>query len=283
MKRRIFTILTSIILLSLMLMPAALADTNTTNNLQKVMSCISTDNARNYMDLNEILRSYTNNKNLNITALSGNSRTNAANMLMNLIRSRYNTKDCSTNEPPAIPTTTTKPAVTPTATAIPKPTPTATPKPSATTIPTATPKPTATPVVDNNNDVTYASSLEKDMVAMVNKDRANNNLSPLKIDAGLTTNARSHSADMAKNNFFSHTSPTNGSFSERVKASGLNYASMGENLARYNSVVKAQAGLMSSDGHRANILGKTFTHIGIGIVWDEDMGAYCITQWFARK
>jgi uncharacterized protein YkwD len=39
---------------------------------------------------------------------------------------------------------------------------------------------------------------------------------------------------------------------------------------------------MNSPGHRANILSKSFTHVGIGIVWDNDRNAYAITQWFAK-
>ncbi len=115
---------------------------------------------------------------------------------------------------------------------------------------------------------------------MVNEERAKEGKPALKIDAGLTKYARLHSQDMADNNFFSHTSPTKGSFNERIKNSGISYRSAGENIARYGSVAKAHVGLMNSEGHRKNIMGN-FTHVGIGIVWDNDKNAYCITQWFA--
>lgn len=168
----------------------------------------------------------------------------------------------------------------------PAPTATKSPAPTATKAPVQTPAPTATkaPVQSSapNNNASYASDLEKQMVAMVNQERQAAGLPALIIDQGLTASARAHSADMAKNNYFSHTSPTYGSFSQRLKASGISYMSGGENIARYNNVSKAHAGLMNSEGHRANIMNSNYTHIGIGIVWDEDMNAYCITQWFAK-
>ena len=128
-------------------------------------------------------------------------------------------------------------------------------------------------------DVASASQLEQSMVAMVNEERAKVGKAPLKIDATLTKYARQHSQDMAENNYFSHTSPNSGTFQERVKAANLNVRGTAENIARYSSVEKAHVGLMTSDGHRKNIMGN-FTHIGIGIVWDSDKSAYCITQWF---
>ena len=173
----------------------------------------------------------------------------------------------------------------------PEPTVEATPVPSAKPTPVKTAEPTPVPTVEptpkattqpTDDNVTGVSSIEQKMVAMVNEDRAAAGLPALKIDTGLTKYARLHSQDMSANNFFSHTSPSNGSFSERLRNSNLGFMGAGENIALYGSVEKAQAGLMASDGHRANILGN-YTHVGIGIVYNEAKGAYYITQWFGRK
>ena len=157
-------------------------------------------------------------------------------------------------------------------------TPTSPSRPQATAAPTAkphtTPAPQATPQPN--------ASLGQKMLAMVNEDRADNGLSPLTWSPELAQAALSHSQDMAVNNFFSHTSPAKGSFSLRLKASGISTLGAGENLALYNSLEKAQAALMSSSGHRANILKASYTHCGIGIVYSQSKGAYYITQWFAR-
>jgi len=120
------------------------------------------------------------------------------------------------------------------------------------------------------------------MLDMVNEDRADNGLSTLTWSNELAQAALSHSRDMAENSFFSHTSPSSGSFSSRLKASGISTLGAGENLALYNSLEKAQAALMSSSGHRANILKPGYTHCGIGIVYSKSKGAYYITQWFAK-
>ena len=119
------------------------------------------------------------------------------------------------------------------------------------------------------------------MISLVNEDRAANGLPALRFDAGLRAGALKHSQDMSASNYFSHTSPNYGSFSARIQASGVSYRTAGENIALYNNVEKAQAALMNSEGHRANILNSSFTRIGIGIVWNESKGAYYITQWFA--
>ena len=157
-------------------------------------------------------------------------------------------------------------------------TPTSPSRPQATAAPTvrpeSTPAPQATPQPN--------ASLGQNMLAMVNEDRADNGLSPLTWSPELAQAALSHSQDMAANNFFSHTSPSNGGFSLRLKTSGISTLGAGENLALYNSLEKAQAALMSSSGHRANILKAGYTHCGIGIVYSQSKGAYYITQWFAR-
>lgn len=92
--------------------------------------------------------------------------------------------------------------------------------------------------------------------------------------------AHAKSADMAKNNYFSHTSPTYGSPFDQMKAAGISYRSAGENIAQGQQtpeqVVQAW---MNSEGHRANILNSSFTHIGVGYVAD---GNYW-TQQFIQK
>ncbi len=105
-------------------------------------------------------------------------------------------------------------------------------------------------------------------------------MKPYIADSSLRTPALRHSQDMADNNFFSHTSPTQGTFSQRLSASGVGTRSAGENLAHYGTVQRAHEALMTSTGHRANIMNSNFTHIGIGIVSKNN--AYYITQWFGR-
>ena len=126
------------------------------------------------------------------------------------------------------------------------------------------------------------SAEESKMIDLVNQERTKAGLAPYTYDSSLRAAALSHSRDMSQNNFFSHTSPTKGTFSQRLAASGVKHTAAGENLALNGSVDKAHVSLMNSSGHRANIMSATYTRIGIGIVYNQSKGAYYITQWFAK-
>lgn len=165
-----------------------------------------------------------------------------------------------------------------------KPQATATPQATSTSQVTSTPQTTAAPQATSTPQATASvnQSLGKQMLDMVNEDRAANGLKPLTWSDSLAQGAMAHSQDMSQSGYFSHTSPTYGGFSARLKAAGLSTLGAGENIALYGSVEKAQAALMASEGHRANILKSSYTHCGIGIVYNAAKGGYYITQWFAR-
>jgi len=158
-------------------------------------------------------------------------------------------------------------------------TPSSAPAASPSAAPTTTPSPTAAATPRAAKSAARTDGPEQAMLAMVNEDRAANGLAALVWDDTLAAGARTHSRDMAENNFFSHISPTYGSFATRFRAAGISVGG-GENIAHYASIEKAEAAFLSSEGHRANLLSKTYKRIGIGIV--ESHGAYYITQWFAQ-
>lgn len=111
------------------------------------------------------------------------------------------------------------------------------------------------------------ASVEQEVVRLVNVERANAGLPALKEDWELSRVAKYKSQDMHDKNYFSHTSPTYGSPFTMMKNFGISYKSAGENIAMGQrtaaEVVKAW---MNSEGHRANILNKNYTHIGVGYV-----------------
>lgn len=174
--------------------------------------------------------------------------------------------------PTSAPACTTKPA---------NPAPTATPKPTAAPKPTATPKPTAAPSTPapTNPGNSAASELEKQMVELINAERAKAGASPLAIDSKVTGVARAKSQDMIDKNYFSHTSPTYGSPFEMLKAFGVSYRTAGENIAMNRSMTNAHTALMNSAGHRQNILNPAYKSIGVGIVANAS-GYLYITQMF---
>ena len=124
------------------------------------------------------------------------------------------------------------------------------------------------------------SEYESEVVRLVNVERARYGLSPLKEDWELSRVARYKSQDMKDKSYFSHTSPTYGSPFQMMKSFGISYKSAGENIAKGYATPEAVVnGWMNSSGHRANILNKSFTHIGVGYV----VGGNYWTQMFISK
>ena len=122
---------------------------------------------------------------------------------------------------------------------------------------------------------------EQKMANLLSQDRKNNGRTALVLDEELSRIARIKSADMRDKGYFAHESPTYGDIRAMLKQFGYPYAAAGENIAHHANVDKAQAAFMSSPGHRANILNKAWTKVGIGIVYDRNGYIYA-TQIFAR-
>jgi uncharacterized YkwD family protein len=120
-----------------------------------------------------------------------------------------------------------------------------------------------TPAAKTNTSTLTAA--EQQMLKLLNDARAQNNLSPLKVDMNLTNVARIKAQDMIDNKYFSHNSPKYGNPFDMMKSFGVKYIQAGENIAGNQSVQNAENALMNSPGHRKNILSPDFTHIGIGI------------------
>lgn len=121
--------------------------------------------------------------------------------------------------------------------------------------------------------------LEARMLELVNKERLANGLRPLAPDPELTVVARKHSGDMFSRGYFAHDTPEGRSPFERMHDGGVSFRAAGENLALAPTLQVAHNGLMNSPGHRANILGKDFGRVGIGIL-DGGMRGLMVTQNF---
>ena len=103
------------------------------------------------------------------------------------------------------------------------------------------------------------------VVTLVNARRQEAGLATLQNDSSLAAIAQKKAEDMAKNGYFSHTSPTYGSAFDMLKAAGYSYRTAGENIAKGQKTADAvMKGWMNSSGHRANILGTGYTKIGVG-------------------
>lgn len=142
------------------------------------------------------------------------------------------------------------------------------------------PEPKPTPAASGSGSG-GATTKEQQMVNLINQARANAGLPPLKVSSQLTNAARAKSRDMIDKNYFSHTSPTYGSFTNLLDRYGVSYRSAAENLAMNSngSVTAAHDMLMGSPGHRVNILGSSYSLIGVGIQVRSD-GSHFYTQLF---
>jgi uncharacterized YkwD family protein len=125
--------------------------------------------------------------------------------------------------------------------------------------------------------------LESEVVILVNKERAKQGLAPLKDNWELSRVARYKSEDMVNKNYFSHTSPTYGSPFDMMKKFGITYTTAGENIAMGQpTAASVMEGWMNSPGHKANILSKNFTEIGVGVAKNKSGSIYWTQQFIGK-
>lgn len=140
------------------------------------------------------------------------------------------------------------------------------------------PPPTTPPVTAPGNP-----AYEDQVVTLVNAERAEAGCEPVVSDESLRTSARNHSADMAVNGYFAHTSQDGRQPGDRMEAAGYQWASYGENIA-YGAVTPedVMAMWMASAGHRSNIENCAFEDLGVGLAYSTDSVPYW-TQNFGSR
>lgn len=121
---------------------------------------------------------------------------------------------------------------------------------------------------------------ETQMLALVNRARAENGLEPVTVDPTIRGVARNYSTTMFQQGYFAHVDQSGATPFDRMRAGGATFRAAGENLALAPTVQIAHDGLMNSPGHRANILNPRYRRIGIGIA-DGGMHGKMFTQNFA--
>lgn len=124
----------------------------------------------------------------------------------------------------------------------------------------------------------FDSELEADFLKLVNAERAAYGLNPVAARADLAAPARFHSLDMAVNGFFGHAGPDGRVPDARIAAldrrvfaefSAENVAMLsreGGTLGAKFALKRLHENLMSSPGHRENILHPKATHAAFGVV-----------------
>lgn len=116
----------------------------------------------------------------------------------------------------------------------------------------------------------------KAVLDLVNKERAKAGVPALTLSTKLTDIAYTKAKDMADKGYFSHQSPTYGSPFDMLKHFGVSYTYAGENIAAgQKSAEEVMNSWMNSSGHKANILNKNYTQLGVGFYRGGEYG----TEW----
>jgi uncharacterized protein YkwD len=121
------------------------------------------------------------------------------------------------------------------------------------------------------------------LLRLVQRTRREAGLETVTEHSGLESVSLAHSRDMVEHDYIAHTSQTHGTTAaQRVEASGIRSGLVLENIGRGYSALEIHRGLLGSPGHRANILNPDVTHIGIGVVAEDEGGrpAFVATELF---
>jgi uncharacterized protein YkwD len=125
----------------------------------------------------------------------------------------------------------------------------------------------------------------KQLLTMINRDRRRAGLPELQWHDQVAKVALGHSIEMHSTKVVAHISPTTGSAADRIRVANIRTGAVLENVARAYGVREAHDGLMNSPGHRANLMSTLATHVGIGIVFGEEISGrreIFVTQVFIR-
>ena len=126
---------------------------------------------------------------------------------------------------------------------------------------------------------------EQFVLSEINRIRAEQGLSQLRLNDQLCAIARSHSSNMAQYGYLSHTDSLGRDFSRRLGSRIAAPHHAGENIARNNfpnSARVAVQGWTQSPDHLKNILNDNFAETGIGVVVNSQ-GLVFFTQIFVGK
>lgn len=119
-----------------------------------------------------------------------------------------------------------------------------------------------------------------------NAERAKQSVPELKRSSILDKSAEIKLNDMFSKQYFEHVSPDGSSVSDLASFVGYKFLIVGENLALGNFAgdSKVIAAWMASEGHRANILDKRYTEMGIAVGYGMYKGRmqWLAVQHFAR-
>jgi uncharacterized protein YkwD len=151
----------------------------------------------------------------------------------------------------------------------------------------------ASPKTTSSSSSGYAarSDWANAVLSELNSERAKHGLRALKMNSKLVSAAHKHNLAMAKANTLSHQLKGEAALGSRISAAGYRWSAVGENVA-YNGR-RSQDGVLAvqkamynekppNDGHRKNILSKTYVDIGIDVISDSVHGKVWLVTDFGK-
>jgi uncharacterized protein YkwD len=130
------------------------------------------------------------------------------------------------------------------------------------------------PIVERNAEA-------RALVADVNTIRSRQGLPAVTVDGLLSRAALLHARDMARRRFFGHFTPDGASLPDRLAAVGFRWQVAAENIALDEDEKHANAALLDSPSHRANILDPRVRKIGVAAL-GVGVGAALYVEDFAQ-
>lgn len=133
------------------------------------------------------------------------------------------------------------------------------------------------------------TSYARAMLGLLNQERRAHGLRALTMAWRLRESAHWHNLRMARANVMSHQLPGEAFFATRISNTGYRWRAVGENIG-WNSNLSS-AGIMAleremyhevppNNGHRVNILSRTFKQVGIDVYYDARHHKLWFTQDF---
>lgn len=120
---------------------------------------------------------------------------------------------------------------------------------------------TSTP--ENKPEADKELTFAEQVVELVNQERTKAGLNAVTLDQNIASAALVRAKEIETS--FSHTRPNGSKFSTALTEQGVTFKGAGENIAwGQKSPEAVMQAWMNSEGHRANILNKNFTKIGVG-------------------
>jgi len=127
---------------------------------------------------------------------------------------------------------------------------------------------------------------ERALFALINRARLQAQRSPLRWSADLARLARAHSVEMCRLSDVRHHSPRTGTAVDRVRRARIPARWVGENVGQAASAQEVQRELLGSPAHRATMLRRGLTHVGVGVCLDRSTtgkSSLYVTQLFIER